>query len=97
MAINCRRRRRLGQASVEPRVARDVQRLLTDLADAAADHVVDLCRVDASAIDQSLQREAEHFDRMPGGKDTTALAKGSPQTPDDDRLAVAVAGHRGGI
>ena len=41
-------------ALLQPRVARDVHRLLAELLHAAGDHVLDLGRVDARALDQQL-------------------------------------------
>src|SRR5262249_9669698 len=46
-------------AAREPGVARDVARLLPGLRDAAADHLLDLLRVDAGALDHRLLHARE--------------------------------------
>ena len=63
-------RGRCGQAGREPRRAGDVEALLADLADAAADDLADLGRVDAGALDERGLHGAEqvggvHDERPP--------------------------------
>ncbi len=54
------------QTGGEPRGAGDVERLLTDLADAAAHDLAHACRVDAGALDERLLDEAEQGSRGGG-------------------------------
>src|SRR5207237_3561368 len=99
LAIDGRGRRGLWQAGVEPRVACDVQRLLTDLADAAANRIFDLLGIDSGSFEEALEGKAEHLDRMPGAELTATLAKRRAHRAEDDGLApvacaVAAAHHR---
>ena len=52
LAVDRGRRRLDRQARLEPGVAADVDALLAELLDAAGDHVADLGRVDAGALEQ---------------------------------------------
>src|SRR5207247_357068 len=81
----------LGQPRVKPRVARDVQRLLAYLADAAADRILDLVGVDPGPLHQTLEHEAQHLDRVPGAELSAPLAEGRPNSAEDDCLVPAVA------
>src|SRR5438105_1531613 len=91
VALAGRRWRGLWQTSVEPRVAGHVERLLADLADAATDHILDLGCVDAAAVDQRFEREAQHLDRMPAAELTASFAEGGSPAGDDHRVVRAVA------
>ena len=51
LAVDRRAGRLDRQALLQPRVARDVEALLAELLDAAGDHVLDLGRLDARALD----------------------------------------------
>jgi hypothetical protein len=64
LAVDRRRRRLLGQAGLEPRVARHVEHLLAVLLHAARDDVLDLTRVDARALDHLGVGRAEQLVRM---------------------------------
>ena len=64
LPVDRRGRHRLRKPGREHGVARDVQRLLTALRHAAADHVVHLRRVEAVALDQLDQDGGEQVDRV---------------------------------
>src|SRR5712691_5582660 len=64
LTVDSGRRGRDREARGEPRIARDVQRLLAGLAHAAEDHVLDLLRFDARAIDDLFQHERAEDDGM---------------------------------
>ena len=57
-----------GRPALEPRGPGDVERLLTDLAHAPADHLADLDRVDAGPVDRGALHEAEQIGRVHGGE-----------------------------
>src|SRR5439155_4475824 len=75
------------EARGHPRVAGDVAALFPRLCDATSDDVVDALRVDAGAIDESLQRERQQVARVPTGKCALALGDRRAHGVDDDRLA----------
>src|SRR5258708_33663220 len=64
LAVDSCARCRHGEAGSEPCAARDVQRLLAGLAHTAEDHVLDLLRFDARAIDDLFQHERAEDDGM---------------------------------
>ncbi len=72
-----------GQPGGEPGGAGDVEGLLADLADAAADDLADLGRVDAGAIDQRLLGDAEQLARVHGGQAAAPAAHGRADGIDD--------------
>jgi hypothetical protein len=80
-------RRGEGQAGAQPCGAGDVERLLADLADAAAHHLVDRGGVDAGALDDGLLHVGEHLGRVQGGQAAVALADGRADGVDDDDVA----------
>ena len=67
----------------EPRGAGDVERLLAGLADAAADDLLDLGRVDTGPVDQRLLDETEGLGRVHGGQAAVALPDGGADGIDD--------------
>ncbi len=69
-------RGRQRQAGGEPRGAGDVEGLLADLADAAADDLADLGRVDARALDDRPLHGAEQLGRVHGGQAAAARPMG---------------------
>ena len=90
------------QARLEPGVAADVEALLAELLDAAGDHVADLGRVDAGALDQlgvDLGEEVRGVDVLVVALLLVAAADRGAHRLDDDDLAaaepaVAVLRHR---
>src|SRR5260370_16247654 len=64
LAIDGGRRRRHRKARGEPRVTRDVEALLSGLADASEDDVIDLVSLDARAAHDVFQDERREDDRM---------------------------------
>ena len=76
-----------GQPGAEPCGAGDVERLLADLADAAADDLIDLGRVDAGPVDDGLLDGGQHLGRVHGGQAAVALADGRADGVDDDDVA----------
>ena len=74
---------RLGQAGGQPGGAADVEGLLADLGDAAADDLADLGGVDAGALDQRLLDDAEQIARVHGGQAAATTAHGRPDGIDD--------------
>ena len=64
LAVDGRRRRLDRQAGLQPGVAADVEALLTDLLDAAGDHVLDRVGRDAGAVDHLLEGGAEQRVRV---------------------------------
>ena len=75
-----------GQAGGEPGGAGDVERLLADLADAAADDLADLGRVDAGAVDRLPLDCGEEIGRVHGGQAAVAAPDGRADGFDDDDL-----------
>ena len=65
------------QPGGEPGGAGDVERLLADLADAAADDLADLGRVDARALDDRLVDRAEEVGGVDGGEAAVAPPDGA--------------------
>ena len=51
----------IGRPGLQPGVAADVEGLLADLLDAAGDHVLDVARRDAGALDHRLERLAQQI------------------------------------
>ena len=74
------------QAGGQPRGAGDVEGLLADLADAAADDLADLGRVDAGALDGGLLDGAQQVDRVDGGQPAAAAPDGGADGFDDHDL-----------
>src|SRR5260370_25756465 len=64
LAVDSCRWGRDREARGEPRVARDVQRLLAGLAHTSEDDILDLLRFDARAIDDLFQHERAEDDGM---------------------------------
>jgi hypothetical protein len=64
---------RLGESGGKHCVSRDVDRLLTDLAQASADNVVDRTRVEAVALGDRAKHRAEKVDRVKGVELPTGL------------------------
>ncbi len=89
LAVDGGRGHRIGEAGGEQRGARDVEGLLADLGDAAADHVVDLRGVDAVALDERTQDVGEEFDGVGAGQGATRLALTDSGTDDVDDDSVA--------
>jgi len=75
------------EAGGDPGVAGDVAALLSRLANATADDVVDLAGVDVIAIEQLTERVPEQIGRVPTGQRSLALADRRAQRVDDDRFA----------
>ncbi len=84
LAVDGGRGHRLGETGGEERGARDVEGLLADLGDAAADHVVDLRGVDVVTLDERAQDVGEEFDGVGAGQGTTRLALTDSGTDDVD-------------
>jgi hypothetical protein len=64
-------------------VARDVERLLPALPDAAQDHVLDQFGVGTAALDQRVEQRGRQVDRMPGGEPAALAAARGAQRRDD--------------
>src|SRR5260370_30786280 len=64
LAVDSCRWGRDRESRSEPRVARDVQRLLAGLAHTSEDNILDLLRFDARAIDDLFQHERAEDDGM---------------------------------
>ena len=97
LAVDRGRRRLDRQAFLEPRVARDVEALLAELLHAAGDHVLDLARADAGALEQLGVAAPEQIVRM----DVLVVALLRVPAPDrrahrldDDDLAALLAHGR---
>ena len=75
---------RLWQPCPHPRVADHVGGVLPHLGDAATDHVVDALDVDAGALDQLRQREAQQVGGVPSRDLALAAADRGPECVDDD-------------
>ena len=84
LAVDGGRRHLPREARSDPRVAGDVASLLARLGDAAADDVVDPFGVDAGALEQALQGEAEQVGGVPRAQRPLALAEGRTDDIDDD-------------
>ena len=85
LAVDRRRRHRLGPPGREHRVASDVERLLADLGDAAHDDVVDQRGVEVVAAGDGAERLGRQVDRVPVPQFPVALAPGGAHGVDDDR------------
>jgi hypothetical protein len=59
LAVDRRRADVLGQSGGEPADAGDVVRLLAELRDAPADDLLDVARIDAGLLDESLLNGAQ--------------------------------------
>ena len=71
------------EAGAEPRGAADVERLLADLAHAAADDLADLGGVDAGALDEPRLHGAEQVGGVHGGQAAVAAPDGRADGFDD--------------
>src|SRR5262249_61272069 len=80
-------RNRVGESSSEPRVARDVGRLLAGLSDTATNDLVYRLRLDAGARHDPLQSQAEQPGRMDTCQPAVSAPDRRPDRLDDDRLA----------
>ena len=80
--------RRQRQAGGEPGGAGDVEALLADLADAAADDLADLGRVDAGAVDDRPLDDAEQLGRVHAGQAAAAAPDGRADGIDDDDVRI---------
>ena len=77
----------LGAAVAEPCGAGDVHRLGADLVDATADHLADVARLDAGAVDDFHHHGTEHVGGMGAGEASVALANGRAASFDDDDVS----------
>ena len=75
------------QTGGQPGRAGDVEALLADLADAAADDLADLVRVDPGALDDRLLDDAEQLGGVHGGQAAAATPDGGADGIDDDNVA----------
>ncbi len=72
-----------GQARRQDGIARDIARLLRELADAAHDDVLDQRRVGVSAVDERIQHLPREIGGMPPGQPSAAAASRSTRGGDD--------------
>ena len=63
------------EPGAQPGRACDVERLLTDLADAPTDHLTDLERVDPGPVDRGLLHRPQEHGRVHGGEPSVAPAE----------------------
>ena len=84
LRVDRRGRRRQRQPGRQPGGAGDVEALLADLADAAADDLADLGRVDAGALDDRLLDDAEQLGRMDAREAATTATDRRANGIDDD-------------
>src|SRR5262249_43467009 len=73
LAVDRRRRDFHRKPLREPGDARDVERLLADLRDAAADHLADLARIDLRPLDRSALHGAEQVRGVESRESPAAL------------------------
>ena len=93
LAVDGRRRDLEREPGAQPRGAGDVERLLADLAHAAADDLADLERVDAGPLDRGPLHEAEQVGGVHGGERAVAAPERRAHGLDDDDVVVAEFGH----
>ena len=72
-----------GSPAASQAVRADVEALLADLADAAADDLADLGRIDAGALDERLQHGGQQVGRVHGGQAAAAAPDGRADGIDD--------------
>ncbi len=87
LAVDGRGRHGLREPGRDPPVAGEVRALLTHLAHAPADDVVDALGVHARPLEQRGESETEEIRRVPIGQRATALAERRPHDVDDDGLS----------
>ena len=83
LAVDGRRGHFEGQPGSQPRIPGDVERLLADLRNAAADDLADLLGVDARAGDGGLHHVTEQVDRMDRRKASSSAAERRADSFDD--------------
>ena len=91
LAVDCGAGHSLREAGGQGRVASDVEALLPHLGDAAPDHIVDECRVDARTLYKTLQRKCGQIHGMDPGQGTLlglAHSDRCADSGDDDGISV---------
>ena len=76
------------EAGAQPRVPRDVERLLADLAHAAADHLADEAGIDAGPLDHGALHGREQIDGVHGRQAAVAAPERRAGGFDDDDVLV---------
>jgi hypothetical protein len=94
LTVDGRRRDFERQTRRKPRGARDVERLLTDLADASSDDLSDVSRVDAGPFDRRSLYGGEQLGGMHRGEARIAAAERRSHCFDDDDVVVGESGQR---
>ncbi len=86
LTINRRAGNRLRPSGREHRAAPDVPGLLTDLGDAAPDHVVHIGWIESGAVGERSEHVGGQIDRVDAGQPALPPADRGSHRPDDDRI-----------
>ena len=83
LAIHRSARHGVGQGRGQHRIARDIGRLLPDMADAAKDDVFDECRISVRTSQQAVEDLCREVNGMPTGEAAATATAGGAKGSDD--------------